>query len=336
MFGQYDNICIKGVAAVAPEDIIENMEFAEQIGNRRAKKQVKLTGISKRHVVVEGQSASDMCCQAAEKLFTKLDWERDSIRVLVFVTQSEDVKTPSTAMIIQKRLGIGQDCLAFDVNLGCSGYVSGLQIVAALLNNTGGRALLLCGDGKYYNVRKNTSTDAMLFGDAGTATAIELEPGYPLLYSQKTDGTRHKMLTMSLDGQMTMDGNGVLLFSLNEVVDSIKEMKAHFKIDEEQIDYYVFHQAQKLVIDSMAAECEIPNEKVLISYEEFANTSTATLPLTICHNAGLMTKKKKVRVYLCGFGVGLTWSSVVLDLDTDAIMPVELSSYCYNDLALDE
>ena len=93
-------------------------------------------------MVVVGLIASDMCCQAAEKLFTKLDWERDSIRVLVFVTQSEDVKTPSTAMIIQKRLGIGQDCLAFDVNLGCSGYVSGLQIVSALLNNTGGRALL--------------------------------------------------------------------------------------------------------------------------------------------------------------------------------------------------
>ena len=228
MYGKYDNICIRGIAAVAPEDVIENMEFAEKIGGRRAKKQVKLTGISKRHVVVKGQSASDMCCQAAEKLFDKLGWERDSIRVLVFVTQSEDVKTPSTAMIAQKRLGIGEDCLAFDVNLGCSGFVSGLQIVSALLNNTGGKALLLCGDGKYYNARECTSTDAMLFGDAGTATAIELKEDYPLLYAQKTDGTRHKMLTTALDGTMTMDGNGILLFSLNEVVDSIKEMNNEY------------------------------------------------------------------------------------------------------------
>lgn len=336
MYGKYDNICIRGIAAVAPEDVIENMEFAEKIGGRRAKKQVKLTGITKRHVVVKGQSASDMCCQAAEKLFDKLGWERDSIRVLVFVTQSEDVKTPSTAMIAQKRLGIGEDCLAFDVNLGCSGFVSGLQIVSALLNNTGGKALLLCGDGKYYNARECTSTDAMLFGDAGTATAIELKEDYPLLYAQKTDGTRHKMLTTALDGTMTMDGNGILLFSLNEVVDSIKEMKDHFKLEEGQIDYYVFHQAQKLIIDSMTSECEIDPRKVLISYEEYGNTSTASIPLTICHNAKTLKENKKVRLHLCGFGIGLAWSNVVIELEKEAIMPVELSSFCYNDLVMEE
>ncbi len=332
MFGKYNNICIKGIAAMAPSNVVDNMEFAEKIGSRRAKKQVKLTGISKRHLVIKNQSASDLCCQAAEKLLDKLCWDTDSIRILIFVTQSEDVQIPSTAMIIQKRLKIGMDCLAFDVNLGCSGFVSGLQIVAALLNNTGGRALLFCGDGRYREEANAVSTDSLLFGDAGTVTAIELQDEYPLMYSQKTDGSRYQLLTTSLDNKMYMDGNAILLFSLNEVVQQIKETKEYFEIEEEQIDYYIFHQAQKLVIDGMIAECGIHSEKVLNSYQEYANTSTASIPLTICHNAQVLKKNKKVRLFLCGFGVGLAWSSVILDMDTDAILPVELTDYCYNDI----
>lgn len=332
MYGKYENIKIRGIASAVPEQVIDNVKCAEKLGNRRAKKQVMLTGIQHRHCVGKGQSASDLSCVSAEKLLQKLNWNRNEIRVIVNVTQSADLHTPSTAMVIQKRLGIGQDCLAFDVNLGCTGYVSGLQIIAALLQNTGGKGLLFVGDGRYAEMPEVPNTDSLLFGDGASATAIELEDGNPMMYAQKTDGTRHNLLSVALDGTMTMDGNAVLLFSLNEVCQSIKEFKDHFGVSEDSIDYYILHQAQKLILDGIARECNIDSSKVMTSYEEFGNTSTATLPITICNNAEEIKKKKHVRLYLCGFGVGLAWSSVVLDLDTDCILPIEITGYCYNDL----
>ena len=332
MYGKYDNIKIRGIAAAVPTQVIDNMKCAEGLGNRRAKKQVMLTGIKHRHCVREGQSASDLSCVSAERLLKKLNWDRNEVRVIVNVTQSADLHTPSTAMIIQKRLGIGQDCLAFDVNLGCTGYVSGLQIVAALLQNTGGKGLLLAGDGRYAVMPEVPNTDSLLFGDGASATAIELEDGKSMMYAQKTDGTRHGLLSVALDGTMTMNGNAILLFSLNEVCQSIKEFKEHFDVSEDSIDYYVLHQAQKLILDGIARECNIASSKVLTSYEEYGNTSTASLPVTICNNVTEIQKKKSVRLYLCGFGVGLAWSSVVVDIDTEYILPVEETDYCYNDL----
>lgn len=332
MYGKYDNIKIRGIASAVPTTVIDNEECAEKLGSRRAKKQVMLTGIRNRHCVKQGQAASDLSCVSAEKLLQKLEWDRNEIRVIVNVTQSPDVHTPSTAMIIQKRLGIGEDCLAFDVNLGCTGYVSGLQIIAAILQNTGGKGLLLVGDGMYSEIPEVPTTDSLLFGDGASATAIELEDNNPMLYAQKTDGTRHGLLSVALDGTLTMDGNSVLLFSLNEVCQSIKECKEYFSIEEESIDYYILHQAQKLILEGIAKECDIDSGKVLTSYEEYGNTSTATLPITICNNVEEIQKKKHVKLYLCGFGVGLAWSSVVVEMDTDCILPIEVTDYSYNDL----
>lgn len=332
MYGEYHNIKICGIAAAVPKNTIDNEIYAEKLGNRRAKKQVLYTGIRHRHCVEQGQSASDLSCYSAEKLLSELHWNRDEIRVLVNVTQSADLYTPSTAMIIQKRLGIGQDCIAFDVNLGCTGYVSGLQIVAALLQNTGGKGLLLVGDGRYHEMPEVPTTDSLLFGDGGAATAIELEENHTMQYSQKTDGNRYNLLYTALDGTMKMDGNAVLLFSLNEVCESIREFREYFQVRETSIDYYILHQAQKMILDGIARECNIEAEKIPQSYEEYGNTSTASIPITICSNIEEIRKKRHARLFLCGFGIGLAWSNVVVDLDTTCIYPLLETDFCYKDL----
>lgn len=331
MFGQYSDIIIRGIASAVPERRVDNLELVEVLGSKRTKRQVLLTGIKARHICEKGQAASDLATIAAEKLLDRLKWNREEIRVLVFVTQSPDVSTPSTAMIVQKRLGIGEDCLAFDVNLGCTGYVSGLQIIAGLLNNTGGKGLFLVGDGRYYEHGSKINSNTLLFGDGAAATAVESVPGEGFSYSQKTDGTRHGLITRSLDGKVYMDGNAVLLFSLGEVAQSIQDMKTHFQIEEDQIDYYVLHQAQKLIIDGIANECSIDTEKILTSYEEYGNTSTATLPITICHNANQIKEKKRVRLMLSGFGVGLAWSNVYIAIDTENVLPIISTNYYYGE-----
>ncbi|MCH5265270.1 MAG: ketoacyl-ACP synthase III [Lachnospiraceae bacterium] len=334
MFGQYKNIKICGIAATAPKRVVNNLELVDQLESRRAKRQVSVTGINRRHVCQKGQAASDMACVAAERVFEHLGWRRDEIKALIFVTQSPDVQTPATAMIVQKRLQIGKDCIAFDVNLGCTGYVSGLQIISAILNNVHGKGLLLVGDGRYSGDDiKVTSTDALLFGDGASATALEYVEGEEgFCYSQYTDGSRHELITKSLEGEINMDGNAVLLFSLDEVSRSIVDIKKHFSISEEAIDYYVLHQAQKIILNGMANECNFDVSKMLISYDEFGNTSTATVPLTICRNAELLRKKDKVSLLMSGFGVGLAWSNVYLTLDTKGILPLELSDFCYGEI----
>lgn len=332
MFGQYSNIKICALSASSPSGVIDNKESVKTFGSKKVNKFVDITGVKQRHFSVNGQTEIDLSCVCAEKIFDYLSWNRNDIRAIVNVTQSAVFRTPSTAMIIQKKLGIGQDCIAFDVNLGCTGYVTGLQIVAAILQNTGGRGLLLTGDTGCALPDQNVSTDLMLFGDGASATAIELEEGNPMLYSQKTDGSRYQLMSMQWDGTLSMDGNSVFMFALNEVCDSIKDFFRHFQLSKHSIDFYSMHQAQKLIIDGIRHECNIEPDKMLTSYEDFGNTSTASIPITICRNRDKFYKLDRAKVYLCGYGVGLAWSSVVIDIKPENILPLEVTDFRFDTL----
>lgn len=325
MFGEYRNVRIAGVAAAAPKRTINNMDFADMFEARRIKRQIKLTGVDRRHICDKGQQASGLATVAARELLAELQWDKDEIKVLVFVTQSPEVATPATAMLIQKRLGIGTDCIAFDVNLGCSGYVSGLQIVSALLQSTKGKALLLVGEGAYEDLPQKPTTGRLLFGDGAAATALEYQEGAKgLVYSQNTDGSRWDLLTRKIGEPFYMDGDAIMLFSLEEVSESIKETREHFGIREEDIDYYVMHQAQKFILDGIAEECNILEEKNLVSYDEYGNTSSAAVPITICRNADLI-KGKRTSFMLSAFGIGLAWTNVFLTVETEHILPIILT-----------
>lgn len=334
MYGTYSNIKICGIQSVVPENTVDNEEIVANIETVGAKKFIRYTGVKKRHLLVEGQTASDLAAFGADKLLDKLGWDRNEIRVLVNVTQSPDLEMPSTAVILQKRLGIGTDCIAFDVNHGCAAYAVGLQIVSALLQNTGGKALLFVSEGIYKEMSESPSLNSLLFGDGAAVTAIELSDDHPMYYSQNIDGNRFDLLYRKKNSEMFMDGNGIMNFSLNEVSKGIKDFKDHFKIDEDQIDFYIIHQAQKMIVDGIIDEAELPPEKVLTAYSEYGNTSPATLPITICHNRDAILEKNKetLTLMLSGFGIGLTWSNVLIKLDKDAIHPIIETGHRYLDL----
>lgn len=332
MFGEYSNIAIRGIASVVPVKVVENRDCVrDELNPKKIQKQIKLTGIERRHLLSGGQTASDLATMAAKELMERLKWEKDTIRVLVYITQSPDLEIPSTALLIQKRLGIGNHCLAFDVNLGCSAYTAGIQIVAGLIHQTGGRALLLVADGKMDSIRKNPA-DYLLFGHAGTATAIEVAEAHKLLYRHQSDGTRWQIIHRKHGKPTIMDGNAVFAFTINDVVNSIEETMEHFSLDKEAIDYYVFHQGQKLIVDNLADSCGIPESKMLYSLRDYGNTSGASIPLSICNEAHKLKQKEKARLYLCGFGVGLQWGSIILDMNTENILEVIESDYHYCDV----
>lgn len=319
--GCIKNIKIAGIASAVPKNTIDNIAFVEQMGKKRNMRQIKLTGIKKRHICAKGQSASDFATYAADKLLNHLHWSREEIKILIFVTQQPDLSRPSTAMLIQKRLGLGTNCTCFDVNMGCSGFTVGLQIIASMLSVVGGKGLLLVGDGRYVDEDMHSTSD-LLFGDGGAATAIEVENGYNMVFNQKTDGYRVDTIMCRRNGGSQMDGNAVLMFSLNEVSENIKNFRNQYGLTEDQIDYYVFHQGQKIILQGIANECNILWEKVLNSYENYGNTSSASIPISICENLQILKEKKQVNLLLSGFGIGLSWGCVYLNIDTENILPI--------------
>ncbi len=325
MFGRYEGIKISGIESVVPKMIFDNYDYIEGIEDRKTKKQVKLTGIRQRHVLEEKQTISQLATVAANNIINNLLWDRNDIRVLVFVTQTPELSAPSTAMIIQKELKIGTDCFAFDVNLGCAGYISGLEIVGSLIKNTGGKGLLITGDAIWDIPKdKEVGKDALLFGCGVTATAIEIDKASEgIRYSQFTDGSRYDLLYITKGGKTVMDGNAVLLFSMNDVCDAIKETMSKFEIEDSDIDYYVFHQSQKMSVEGIAYECKIPMDKVLISYEEYGNTSSSSIPISICSNISEFSRKKSITLFLCGFGIGLSWNTAIIKISSDAVFPIE-------------
>lgn len=323
MFGKLENVRIQGMATCVPNNIIDNMVYKEQLGEGALKKQIRNTGIQRRHKLAKGQKASELVIAAAKKIMSHLAWLKDEISVLVYVTQSPDYEKPSTAFVIQKELGLSQDALVFDVNLGCSGFVAGVQIVSSLLQKNGEKGLLLISTGEY-GEQRGSIEDEMLFGDAGCAVAIEKVENSQLKYCQKSDGKHFDAIYKEKNGPTIMDGLTVYGFVINEVADGIHGTMEQFELSTDEIDYYVFHQGQKMILKGLMDICDIEYEKVLFSYSEYGNTAGVSIPLTLCANFEKLQEMKKdtVRLYMCGFGVGLAWGSIYTEMDWKGILPI--------------
>lgn len=321
MWGKYDNIAIRAIASTVPESVIDNEIYADVLGEKKVKKHIKMTGVRRRHKLVEGQKASDLAVNSAERVLEHTGWHKDDIRALIYVTQTPDLVKPATAFVLQKRLGIGKDCVVFDVNLGCSAFVTGMQIIAGLLHDNGDKGLLLIADGSFHEQRSSL-VDDMLFGDAGCAIAIEAIEGHPMLYQQESDGNRYEVISKEHGGTGYMNGNAVFAFTINDVTHSIKNARQNFQITEDDIDYYVLHQGQKMIVSNLAEICDIPESKVLYSMEEYGNTEGVSIPLTLCYHREILQKKGLLRLFMSGFGVGLSWGSIYMEIDSKDIMSV--------------
>ena len=338
MIGVLDNICIKGISAAVPSIMEENMEAVRFLGERRCKKQVKLTGIERRHVSPIGQRISDLCFVAASRLMEKLCWKAQEINVLVLLTQRPNFVAPSTAFLLHKMLGLSQDCVVFDINLGCSAFNVGLQVVSSLLNQCSGEAKGIClqGDVAFNTINEEIPANSMagnlLFGSCGSATAIEKKAGVGSVpFATYSDGNRYTAIIRRPDNVTEMDGEGVFNFSTNDVVAAINNFFVVQGINKDDVDFFAFHQAQKLILDNIVSACAIPYEKELRSLREFGNTSGASVPLSVCWNCSHFSDKDKINLFSCGFGVGLSWSMAYTPIETGNIIPVIETDKIFSD-----
>ena len=343
----FKNIKIRGIAAAVPKnkvDCIRDHEFMPE-GERR--KIVELTGVQEYRKTPPEICSSDLCEVSAKALLKGLDVDPASIDAVIFSTMTPDYKAPSTACILQHKLGAPISSVAFDINMGCSGYVVGLFNACALIQGAGlKRVLLLSGDTQTKLCYEKDKNVVFLLGDGGTATLLEaVESSDDIKIELMTDGSRFQNLYVPAGGcrrpstassreikiendgglrseeHLYMNGMEIFKFSATDVVKSLQGYMESEKISSEGIDYLILHQANKFMNDKIAKKLKFSPEKVLYSINKYGNTAAASIPLTIVHNFGRMDAKK-TRCLLSGFGVGLSWGIVDIVLDRIYSLPV--------------
>jgi 3-oxoacyl-[acyl-carrier-protein] synthase-3 len=354
-FGQIKDVQIKGIACALPKHSVDSHSYDERFGSEIVDKFIAMTGVKTRYVAGDEQCASDLCAVAAEKLLDQLKWKRSSIDAVILVTQSPDYRIPATACVLQERLGLSEECPAFDINLGCSGYVYGVWLAGTLISSGNfNRVLLLVGDISNYYVSPEDRSVAMIFGDGGSATAMERKEGKNISYCLRTSGKGFKNIIipagcfrnrhqhnkepyLNEDGvvrsdlNLYMKGTELFNFTISEVPKSIIEFMNHFKLQDRDIDYYYLHQANLFMLKHIAKKIGVVMGKIPISIEKFGNTSAESIPVTIVDHMGVQKPDKPLRAILSGFGVGLSWGNLFLDMDDAVILPMIYTDAFYTE-----
>lgn len=349
----FNNAKIKAVAASVPDDVEYTTDYNELFGEEYVRKFTMSTGVKRRFTTHRlGVTASDLCCTAAEKILTELNYDRSKIDALIFASSSRDYLQPVTATILQDRLGLTDDCMCYDVPLGCSAYVYGLYLAAMHINSGCRSVLLLAGStGEQMPANYVPPEIPMLWGNGGSATLLEYDesaaPTYGLLRSMGRD---FKMLASPFSGQrhpfwpmvekygyekacilrdlFHMEGMDVMRFSLKEVVQMVNDFKDHFQCDYDDYEILACHQANKLIVSNLARKIKFPLAKIPLSIVDYGNTGCASIPLAICeHYANKAASNDTGKILTCGFGIGLSLGIVGVTVEPENCFAV----FCVKD-----
>jgi 3-oxoacyl-[acyl-carrier-protein] synthase-3 len=339
------NVSIRGISACVPSYKEDNKEIPLFQNQEESNKFIDATGVEFRRIVKNsGLCTSDLCFSASLGLIKEINWKPEEIDCLIFVSQTPDYILPATACILQERLKLSTDCYALDISLGCSGWVYGLSVIASLISGgTMKKGLLLAGDTTTVTKSPKDKSTYPLFGDAGTATAFEYDQNAePLMFHFGTDGKGHEAIMIPDGGfrnffneksfdeteiepgiirnrlQSILNGPAVFTFGISKAPKSVNAILEHFGIKKEEIDYFLFHQANLFMNEKIRTKLKIETEKVPYSLREYGNTSSASIPLTIVTQ--IRTDLNNKRILACAFGVGLSWASVIFKL-TDLKCP---------------
>lgn len=335
----YNDVGISALAACVPRQVIDNYHYDLDFWSEEdVKKVVDKIGVYERRFADEKTCASDLCFAAAEKLIADNQIDRNEIDLLVFISQTPDYRMPATSILLQHRLRLPMSAIAFDVNLGCSGFLFGLSIVYSFMEKQGLRkALLLDGEtrSKVYNRKDRRS--AFIFGDAGVAALIERDSKFgESHFSLNTDGSRGDLIMIPGGGYRHMsseetlreqvvdeygnirslengymNGDDVFNFVIVEIPKDIKRLMAATGENIHSMDYYVFHQANVFINNFIAKKMELDKTKIPLSIHKFGNTSSVSVPLTIISELRDKIKGHK-KVMLNAFGVGMAWATCII------------------------
>ena len=328
------NCEIKHIETMVPSNKIDNNEL--DFEKRLIKKIIKNTGVVNRYTLEKDQSLMDLYIPIAKTTIEKLNWDIDSIDGIIVVTQTQEYQLPATSTILQGKLGLSKEAFAYDITMGCSGYIYGLYSMMSNVSAADGeikRVLLFVGDAISTVVNKKNKSNVFLFGDAASCTAIEYnENAARVPFVLKTDGTEYDSIIIEDSGlknkisessfveyededgninskdSLKMNGAKVFNFTVDNVPPLIEESLEYSNTQKEDIQQYCFHQANKFMVTFLSTKVGI-NDKTPINIEKFGNTSCASIPLLLTD-----FKLDLEKVMLVGFGVGMSMGTAVVNL----------------------
>lgn len=334
----FENIGITYLSGAVPKRTITNREYTKHFSKDVVETIVDKTGVEERRFTEAGQTASDLCFAAAEKMLRENNIDKAEIDILIFVSQTPDYKMPATSVILQHKLGLSKNTAAFDVNLGCSGFVYALSIAYSYANMpTIRKVLVLDGETRSKVYHPKDRKTAFIFGDAGVAAIVEKQEDLGKSYfSLNSDGSKSDLIKIDAGGyrmpstaetvkEKVVDDNGnirtdehgymngadVFNFVLREIPKSIKQTLAFSETSIDDCDYIVCHQANKFMNDYLSRKLRLNSEKVPSTIEKYGNTSSVSIPITIVDQLKDKLDGKK-QLLLSGFGVGMSWATAVL------------------------
>lgn len=342
---KYTGVGITAMSACVPKNIVYNRDLTNLLPGEELDKTINSIGIEERRIADVDVCASDLCYKAAQKLLEDNKIDPNSIDVLLFVSQTSDYRIPATAPILQHRLGLSKDTACLDITLGCSGFVFALSTAFAYAQMEGvNRVLLLDGETFSKIVNKRDKVDWPLYGDGATATLIEKGDFKTSTFILRTDGAgedavkiyggmRNPITAQSLieieredgnfrnDMEVYMDGMDVFNFAMGVVPKTIKEIIKLQNMTMDDVDWLIFHQANKFMTDFFVKYLHFDFNKVPYCIQKYGNTSSTSVPLTIVSELEGKAKAGD-KIVMAGFGAGLSWGVASMEIGNICISPI--------------
>lgn len=341
------NVALRGVTGTVPNHAVKTMDYG-LFTEEEAQTFDNTVGIKNRYIAPQDICTSDLCFDAAERLIAELGWEKDSIDVLIFGSVTGDYKTPPTSGILQHRLGLPTSTFVLDIPMGCCGSIYSINVAGNLLSSgCAKRALLLVGDTALRMGSMKDKSRVPLFGDSGTAMALEYDPqaediiidfntlgsGYEALMTPH-GGFRHPITSDSFIEEdfgngiirapkdTLISGMDVFAFAISRPPVTIKKLMEQHEYTTENVDYFLIHQANKLIVDRIVKKLKLPLEKVPYDLQEFGNLGGASVPMLMTYNLAEELKNKELTLLCSAFGLGLTWGTMIIKTRKITVAPL--------------
>ena len=353
-FYRCNGIKISGIACTVPQNKVSVESFCSVFGEEIPAKFTAATGIKAMYKALPEQTASDLATAAAEDLFVKSNIDRNEIGLMLLITQSPDYRRPSSASVVQKRLNLPIGCSCMEINLGCSGFVYGLQTAMSLMKSSDMKyGLLLMGETASKLVDPHDKSIVMMYGDAGAAILLErTEDKTTTTTLLRSDGSRFKAIILPAGGfrdmypghdrfkcsdgierslyDIYMDGTSVFSFSITDVPQALNDYFEYTATTPEDYDSFVFHQANAFIIRQIMRKLKLKKDAVPISLDRYGNTGGISIPLTLCDAYG-QSRDNIRRVLMAGFGIGLSWGVTSVNIDVNKIYPITETADYYEE-----
>ncbi|MCL8536441.1 ketoacyl-ACP synthase III [Chryseobacterium gallinarum] len=322
-------IKISKIEYYLPEQVLTNKDLEREFPEWSSERIKEKVGIAQRHVSSENETVLDLAIQSTEKIFK--DYDRNAIDFILFCTQSPDYFLPTTACILQDKLGLRKNIGAMDFNLGCSGFVYGLAFAKGLIAAGIAKSILLVTSETYTkHIHPKDKGNRCIFGDASASVIIEKDEKAPdYHFCLGTDGSGAENLIVKKGAfrrdsefnpnhefdpeNLYMNGPEIFNFTIENIPGLVKETMELNQLTMEDIDYFVFHQANSFMLNYLRRKIKIPAEKFYIDMENTGNTVSATIPIALKNMMDKKLLKKGDKILIAGFGVGYSWGATLLE-----------------------